>query len=246
MSMVTIAPVFADSLRREGADTAPSAVSWPAVFAGAVAAAALSLILLVLGTGLGLSVVSPWAARGASAEAMSWSTILWISFCALASSGLGGYIAGRLRVKWPAVRSLYTVESLFRTAPAATAPVNPATPASPSQPDASAADTRSEIARIFDNGIHDGPLSAEDTRYIGQIVAQRTGLSQPEAEARVTTIYTTAQQKLQQAEAAAKEAADQARKAGAYAALWIFVSLLMGAFFASLMATVGGRRRDQF
>jgi hypothetical protein len=316
MSMVTIAPVFEDSLRREGADSGPSAVSWPAVFAGAVAAAALSLILLVLGTGLGLSVVSPWAARGASAEAMSWSTILWISFCALASSGLGGYIAGRLRVKWPAVhgdevyfrdtahgflawavatlitaaaltsvigailnaganaaatvaaggvqavgqgmsaaapaadrdasRSLYTVESLFRTAPAATAPVNPATPASPSQPDASAADTRSEIARIFDNGIHDGPLSAEDTRYIGQIVAQRTGLSQPEAEARVTTIYTTAQQKLQQAEAAAKEAADQARKAGAYAALWIFVSLLMGAFFASLMATVGGRRRDQF
>ena len=31
------------------------AVSWQAVFAGAVAAAALSLVLLILGTGLGLS-----------------------------------------------------------------------------------------------------------------------------------------------------------------------------------------------
>ncbi|MEO6368415.1 MAG: hypothetical protein ABIP38_10540, partial [Steroidobacteraceae bacterium] len=66
-----------------------SAVSWPAVIAGAVGAAALSLILLVLGTGLGLSAVSPWSGNGASAVAVSWSAIAWIVFAALASSGLG-------------------------------------------------------------------------------------------------------------------------------------------------------------
>ena len=38
--------------------------------------------------------------------------------------------------------------------------------------------------------------------------------------------------------------ADKARKASAYAALWIFVSLLAGAFVASLAATFGGRQRD--
>ena len=42
----------------------------------------------------------------------------------------------------------------------------------------------------------------------------------------------------------AKDAADKARKASAYAALWLFVSLLVGAFVASLAATFGGRQRD--
>jgi len=49
---------------------------------------------------------------------------------------------------------------------------------------------------------------------------------------------------LDEAEAAAREAADTARKASAYAALWLFISLLMGAFIASWMATFGGRQRD--
>ncbi len=52
------------------------------------------------------------------------------------------------------------------------------------------------------------------------------------------------QAKLRDAETAAREAADKARKASAYAALWLFISLLIGAFVASLAATYGGRRRD--
>lgn len=35
-----------------------------------------------------------------------------------------------------------------------------------------------------------------------------------------------------------------AREASAYAALWIFVALLIGAFSASLAATIGGKQRD--
>jgi len=45
-------------------------------------------------------------------------------------------------------------------------------------------------------------------------------------------------------EAAAKQAADKARKASAYTSLWLFLSLLIGAFVASLAATYGGRLRD--
>ena len=44
--------------------------------------------------------------------------------------------------------------------------------------------------------------------------------------------------------AAAKTAADAARKTVVYVALWAFISLLIGAFSASYMATVGGRVRD--
>ena len=43
-----------------------------------------------------------------------------------------------------------------------------------------------------------------------------------------------------------KETADATRKASAGIAVWLFISLLCGAFFASLSATIGGRHRDVF
>jgi hypothetical protein len=101
-----------------------------------------------------------------------------------------------------------------------------------------------EVSRIFMNSIHAGPLSADDTHYVGQLVAQRTGLSQQDAEKRVTETYTRLQAKLNAIEAAAKDAADKTRKASAYTALWLFISLLVGAFYSSLAATFGGRQRD--
>ena len=88
-----------------------SAVSWSAILAGAAAGAALGLILLILGTGLGLSVVSPWSGEGVSGEAFGWSTIAWITFTSIASSGLGGYLAGRLRKRWI---GLHGDETYFR------------------------------------------------------------------------------------------------------------------------------------
>lgn len=103
---------------------------------------------------------------------------------------------------------------------------------------------RSEVSRIFMNTVLTGPLPTDDIRYVGQLVAQRTGLSQQEAEKRVTDTYARLQAKLNEAQDAAKEAADKARKASAYAALWLFISLLIGAFIASLAATYGGRQRD--
>src|SRR5579862_9291350 len=88
-----------------------SAVSWAAIFVGAAGAAALSLILLILGVGLGLSSVSPFAASGASATTFGVSTIAWLTFTQLAASGLGGYLAGRLRTRWA---STHVDEVYFR------------------------------------------------------------------------------------------------------------------------------------
>ena len=50
--------------------------------------------------------------------------------------------------------------------------------------------------------------------------------------------------KVKETETKAREAADAARKASATAALLLFISLLTGAFLASLCAIYGGRRRD--
>ncbi|MGG1947603.1 hypothetical protein AB1286_22880 [Trinickia sp. NRRL B-1857] len=78
-------------------------VSWSAVFAGAAAAAAFGLILLTLGTGLGLAALSPWHHAGASATAFGFAAIVWVCVTQILTSGLGGYLAGRLRHRWPAV-----------------------------------------------------------------------------------------------------------------------------------------------
>ena len=295
-----------------------SAVSWGAIVAGAAAAAALSLILLMLGIGLGLSSVSPWVHDGVSATTFGISAILWVTFTQFVTSGMGGYLAGRLRTKWVAVHtdevyfrdtahgflawavaSLataalltsaigsivsggiqagasvaggiattavaaaagsgmaksdsdsgpmgYLVDSLFRkdmnAAAAASARAGSGAMAGGAAEQATAASS-SEVARIFMNTIRTGSLPAEDVRYVGQIVAQRTGLTQQDAEKRVSDTYARMQAKLRDAETAAREAADKARKASAYAALWLFISLLIGAFVASLAATYGGRRRD--
>ncbi|MYM69810.1 hypothetical protein GTP45_23620 [Pseudoduganella sp. FT55W] len=77
-----------------------SGVSWGAILAGAAAAAALSFILLILGAGLGLSSVSPYQYND---KPLAAASVAWIAFMQLAASGIGGYMAGRLRVKWAAV-----------------------------------------------------------------------------------------------------------------------------------------------
>ena len=270
-------------------------VSWGAVLAGAAAAAALSFILLILGVGLGLSSVSPWSFN---ATAIGVSTIAWLAFMQLAASGIGGYMAGRLRVKWSsihtdevhfrdtahgllawAVATLITVAVLAggtravlsgaidagsgvaaAVSPAAAAgakageggSANPldyfsdmllrAAPAS--ETSETVADQRVEIGKIFATGLSTGSLAADDRAYLGQVVASRTGLTQAEAEARVDAVYGRAAKAAADAKASAQQAADTARKAGAHTALWMFVALLLGAFVASLAATVGGRQRD--
>jgi cell division protein FtsN len=94
------------------------------------------------------------------------------------------------------------------------------------------------------NALRSDALPTEDLRYVGQLVAQRTGLPQPDAEKRVSNAYARMQGKLEQAKAAAQEAAEKARKTSIHTTLWLFISLLMGAFSASLAATYGGRQRD--
>src|SRR5262249_26902590 len=82
-----------------GAST--SGASGGAIFAGAAAAAALSLVLFMLGTGLGLATTSPWANHGAEASTVGITSIAWVFATQIVASALGGYLAGRLRVKWP-------------------------------------------------------------------------------------------------------------------------------------------------
>ena len=82
------------------AEESQSAVSWGAVFAGAVAALALSFVLLALAAGFGLKLASPWP--GARPSLADFTPMLgaWTIVVQVLASALGGYLAGRLRTKW--------------------------------------------------------------------------------------------------------------------------------------------------
>ena len=290
-----------------------SAVSWAAIFAGAATAAALLLILLILGTGLGLSSVSPWEQHGVSAATFGVSTIILITFALFSASGMGEYLAGRLRTKWIsvhtnevhfrdtahgfmawAVATLVVAEflissivaivsggvqagaavaggaaamaglagsdsidgdgnffdSLFRkdvSAPAGATGITAALTVmgTPGTSDAgNTAASSAEVVRIFVQVVVSGALPPEDVRCVGQLVTQRTGLSQQDAEKRVTNTHARAQAKLNDVRTATKDSEDKARKASSYATLWPFVLRLIGAFVTSLAATLGGCQRD--
>jgi hypothetical protein len=92
-------------------ESSRSAVSWGAIIAGAVAAAAITLLLTLLGSGLGLTMVSPWSSEGVSATTFAISTAIWIVIVQWVSSGMGGYITGRLRTRWTGTQ---TDEVFFR------------------------------------------------------------------------------------------------------------------------------------
>ncbi|MFY0730802.1 hypothetical protein [Pseudomonas sp. NFX15] len=277
--------------------TTLSGVSWGAIFAGAAAAAALSLILVLLGFGLGFSAVSPWANEGVSAKGLGISTIVWLAFTQIVASGAGGYLAGRLRVKWAymhgdevyfrdtahgflawCVATLVTatlvagsVSSLVSGGVQAGANmVGGAASAATQAAGTAAANTNSDqygyfvdslfrddrpaavsddaargtVTRIFVRSLSVGGLTPEDRTYLAQMVAQRTNLTQADAERRVDDVYARTQKALADAKTAAQQAADTAAKVAAWTTLWMFVALLAGAFFASLAATFGGRRRD--
>jgi hypothetical protein len=282
---------------RATTDLTQSAVSWTAIFAGAAAAAVLSLLLVFLGFGLGLSSVSPWAGMGASAQAIGVATVLWLAFTQFAASGVGGYLAGRLRVKWTAVHndevyfrdtahgfmawavaSLVTAAMLGSTvagvldtgakagasmvAGAATSAAGmaagssdrmslgyftdslyrhgaaqPGTPAAPAQ-------SHDEAMRIVATDLAKGTMPDDDRQYLANAIAQETGMTPADATTRVNDVFAKAKATADEAAATAKQAADTARKMAASAALWMFVTLLIGAFIASYAATMGGRRRD--
>lgn len=156
---------------------------------------------------------------------MTWAFATVISAAVLASAAttmLGGAAQGI--ASNPGVvpdRNAYYVDSLFRAD-------RPAAPAD-------RATANAEAGRILARAVAPGStITGNDQTYLSQMVAARTGLSQPDADKRVSEVITQA-----------KTAADEARKAAAKLAFWMAGALLAGALAASFAAAEGGRERDQ-
>jgi VIT1/CCC1 family predicted Fe2+/Mn2+ transporter len=125
----------------------------------------------------------------------------------------------------------YFTDMLFRTE------TSPAAGAAP----ADTRDSRAEASRIVLRSIG-GDMSADDKAYLARLVAAQTGLSPDEAAKRVDAVNA----QVKAAQDKVKDTADKARKAAATASFFAFLSLLIGAFIASVAAAFGGSQRDEY
>jgi hypothetical protein len=101
-------------------------------------------------------------------------------------------------------------------------------------PERSNALPAAEAKLIFAHALRQKNLPAADRIYLAKLVAAQTGLSQTDAENRVSEVFAQLQQET-----------DATRSAIARLFLWLFIALLIGAFCASFAATIGGRQRDR-
>jgi hypothetical protein len=236
-----------------------SAVSWAAILAGAIVALATTLIILALGAGLGFAAASPWPGTGPSATTFAVWTGIWLIVSQWLSAALGGYITGRLRTRWTAVHShevffrdtahglvawavataIVAAVALSATSSTLAATTNAAGGVGyvadtmlrtdrPAPGDAAA--VRAEIGRLL---MREGPVTADDRAYLAHVVARQTGVSD-----------TVAQQRVDAAITSVREAADKARKVSSAVGLFTALSMLIGAFIASVAAAYAGRLRD--
>jgi hypothetical protein len=138
----------------------------------------------------------------------------------------------------------YYVDELFRQNAV------PAGTAAPAADNGSAAmvtglsdqEVRRQAAVILTKGAADGTVSSDDNAYLVQLVSGRTGLSPQDAQTRVNGVL----DQEQAAAVKAKQIANATRKATASAAIFTFISLLIGAFIASVSGAIGGRLRDNY
>lgn len=124
----------------------------------------------------------------------------------------------------------YVADSLFRSD-------------TPAQEDATS--SRAETVRILARGAAQGGVTPADRAYLARQVAARTGLSQVDAEQRVTQVLTEAEQALRQAEEKARQAAEATRKATVVLGFLSAAALLIGAAAASAAARAGGAHRTE-
>ncbi|MDV6332722.1 hypothetical protein [Asticcacaulis sp. 201] len=261
-------------------ESSASGIHWTSILGGAAVAVAISLLLLPLGAALGFASFSVFNLTKASLITFSAGWAIWLVITQWISSGVGGYIAGRLRVKWADTHSdevffrdtahgfiAWSVATIFTIALVASAGAMTAKTAVDAgatvaagaaaataddtgyyadslyrsttvSSTATAADIGAETARILSRDT----VTADDRAYLASQVAARTGLSQAEAQQRVNAV-------LAQVEAAkqkAAEAAEATRKTLVGVHFILFLSLLIGAFIASVSAALGGRLRDNF
>lgn len=255
-------------------ESASSGIHWAAIFGGAAAAAAISLMLIPLGSALGFSSFSVFTATETSAIVFTAGWAIWLVVMQWVSSGIGGYLAGRLRVKWADLHSdevffrdtahgllAWAVATLFTVG--LIAALTASTVGAGVQVAAGA--TGNDRMAYYADSLYRGAatpsadVTAETTRIL--ISDEVNGGITPNDKVYLSHLV-AARTGISQADAGARvntmvaeietakqqsaAAAEKARKAAVGFSTILFLSLLIGAFIACVSAALGGRLRDTY
>lgn len=167
--------------------------------------------------------------------------IAFLAASAAASSGAqvaAGALSNRDAVVAPAIDTMFAAAAPPAAPAADTArPGAPAPTAAPVTGERAAvpeSEARATITRILIAAAATGELTPTQKRTLSQIVSERTGISQADAEKRVDQAYKDA-----------VSALDTARKATVLGGLVTATALLVGLLAAWFAAQNGGRHRDE-
>jgi hypothetical protein len=247
-------------------------LQWGPIVAGAFVAAAVSFVLLSFGSGIGLAVASPSSTWRDTSAALAVIGGLWLLLTSLASFGLGGYLAGRLRDSWidattDAVEFRDGVHGLLvwglaviigaLLAFTAARAVGPRAELTPSSTTSTAESLIAfELDQLFRSDRapaepgNDPELRAQAARIITSGLGH-AGLAEDDraylirmVEARTGLAQPDAERRVDQVIGKAKEAIARARHGAVILSFMIACSLLLGIAAAWLAAAAGGQHRD--
>lgn len=248
-------------------------LNWSAIVAGAVTAAALALVLQSFAAAIGLSVASAAPTWRDTSVALVFLSGLYLVLAALASYGLGGYVAGRIGVPSPlsadeiglregmhgllvwalatlltAMLVLATVQSLSRAGPATGGPA--------SAPTSVAGESllAFELDRLFrgERGPQADiePARAEAARIL-LTTASHDGMQADDRTYLIRLVASTtglsapdAERRVNDVAARARTSIDRARRSTVVLAFMVGAAALLGAAAAWFAADAGARHRD--
>ncbi len=248
-----------------------SYLNWTPIVAGAVVTAALSFVLISFGSAIGLAVASPSSTWRDTSWTIALLGGLWLLLTSLASFGLGGYLAGRLRKSWTTatphevefrdgihgllVWGLAVIVGAF-VALATTRTVAPQ--ADLTRPTAATAEPllAFELDRLFRSdrkpadAADDSEIRAQAARIITSGLGHQSMAPEDRAylvrlvEMRTGLAAPDAESRVDRAIAQSSNAIKRARSAAVILAFMIGASLLLGAAVAWVASTSGGKHRD--
>lgn len=254
-------------------ESSESGIHWSSILGGAAVAAAVSVILIPLGSAFGLGSFSVYTATAEHAAEFTVGMAIWLVIMQWISSGVGGYIAGRLRVKWADLNSdevffRDTAHGFIAWAVATLLTLSLVlcfTVSTVRETASAAADVTGKSMDYYGDTLFRGATasatepSAEASRILFNDL--KTGVVTPYDKAYLSNLVAV-RTGLSPAEAdnrvaavlndidvakqKAAQTAEATRKALVAFFTALFISLLVGAFIASVAAALGGRLRDKY
>ena len=249
----------------------PLHLQWSSIIAGAIVAAAVSFVLLSFGSGIGIAVASPSSTWRDTSAALAVVGGLWLLLTSLASFGLGGYLAGRLRESWPdappdavefrdGVHGLvvWALAILVGAALALLAARTVAPRAELATPTAANAESllAFELDQLFrsDRALAEPGADPELRAQAARIIVSGLGHTGMTADNRAYLVHMVqartglpqpdAERRVDQVIGKANQAIARARHGAVILAFMIACSLLLGLAAAWLAAAAGGQHRD--